>query len=62
MPNSSIEDIINFIANDGSPSEISDTVKNVLFSKASEKIDQMRPEVASLMFNNSAEEVTGDNE
>jgi hypothetical protein len=44
------ENIINLIATDGSAAEISDSIKSVLFAKASEKIDAALPMVASGMF------------
>lgn len=48
-----MEDIIDLIATNSSASEISDKVKEVLFSKASEKIETLRPEIASMMFGDS---------
>jgi hypothetical protein len=45
-----MEDIINLIATDGSPSEISDAIKNAIFMKSAEKIELLRPEIASSMF------------
>jgi hypothetical protein len=50
-----MEDIINLIATDASPSEISDAIKNSLFSKAAEKIDGLRPEIAATMFDSQEE-------
>ena len=44
------------IATDESPSQISDKIKELLFTKASEKIDGLRPEVANSMFNQTEEE------
>lgn len=51
-----MENIIDLITRDESPSEISDAIKDVLFSKASEKIDMIRPEISSALFN-SVEEI-----
>jgi len=53
-----MEDIIDLIATDASPSDISDRIKEVLFAKAAEKVDSLRPVVASTMFgeNESEEE------
>lgn len=49
---------MDMIANGDSPSQISDQIKNLLFVKAAEKVDQFKPEVASSLFgvNNSNEE------
>jgi hypothetical protein len=46
-----MEDLINSILSDESPSVISDNIKDILSMKAMEKIDQYRPEVAASMFN-----------
>ena len=45
-----MEDIINAIATDASASEVSDALKNALFAKTGERIDAMKPKVASAMF------------
>ena len=45
-----MENIIDLIATDDSPAEISDAIKGALFSKSAEKIDQVRPYVANAMF------------
>lgn len=53
-----MEEIIDLIATDGSPSDISDMIKSALYAKSAERVDSARPEVAALMFN--SEEETGD--
>jgi chaperonin GroEL (HSP60 family) len=45
-----MDNIIDLIATDASPAEISDAIKGALFSKSAEKIDQIRPYVANAMF------------
>jgi len=35
---------------DESPAQISDKIKDILFTKSAEKIDSFRPEVASNLF------------
>ncbi len=45
-----MENIIDLIATDSSPAEISDSIKAALFAKSAEKIDQVRPYVASALF------------
>ena len=45
-----MEDIINAIATDASASEVSDALKDALFTKAAEKIDALKPGVANSMF------------
>lgn len=45
-----MEEIIDLIALDSPPTEITDKIKDALFIKASEKINSIRPEVASSIF------------
>ena len=45
-----MEDVIDLIATDASPSEVSDKVKELLYAKAAERIDIARPYVANAMF------------
>ena len=51
-----MDDLMDMIATDESPSQISDKIKELLFTKASEKIDGFRPEVANSMFSQSEKE------
>jgi len=41
---------MDMIAADGSPSQISDKVKELLFTKAAERVDEFKPVVANSMF------------
>ena len=43
-------DLMDMIIADESPSAVSDKIKDVLFSKAAEKIDAVKPEVAAQTF------------
>ena len=45
-----MENVIDLIATDSSPSEISDAIKAVIYSKAMERIDGFRPEIATSIF------------
>jgi hypothetical protein len=45
-----MEEIIDLIATDSSPSDISNKIKEVLFTKAAERIENAKPLVASRMF------------
>jgi hypothetical protein len=45
-----MDDLLDMIIADESPSQISDKIKDMLFSKSAEKIDAFRPVVASNMF------------
>jgi hypothetical protein len=47
-----MDDLMDMIATDESPSQISDKIKDILFAKAAEKVDGFRPDVANHLFNN----------
>ena len=47
---------MDMIATDESPSQISDKIKDLLFTKSAEKIDAFRPVVAQSMFGETEEE------
>jgi hypothetical protein len=51
-----MDDLLDMIAADESPSQISDKIKELLFTKSAEKIDEFRPTVAVSMFNSETEE------
>jgi hypothetical protein len=51
-----MDDLMDMIAADESPSQISDKIKELLFTKASEKIDGFRPTVAMSMFDQGEQE------
>ena len=45
-----MDELINLMIADESPSEISDSIKNHLFAKAGAKVDALKPEVANAML------------
>ena len=45
-----MEELIDLIATNASPSNINDQIKNILYTKAAERIEYARPQVASSMF------------
>jgi hypothetical protein len=45
-----MENIIDLIASDASPSDISDAIKAALFAKSAENIELVRPAVAASLF------------
>ena len=51
-----MDDLLDMIAADEAPSQISDKIKELLFNKSAEKIDDFRPAVANAMFNSETEE------
>lgn len=48
-----MEDIIDLIAADSSASDISDKIKAALYSKAADRIDLSKPNIATSLFDNS---------
>jgi len=51
-----MDDLLDMIIADESPSQVSDKIKELLFSKSAEKIDNFRPAVSSSMFNGESQE------
>ncbi len=45
-----MDELMDMIVADESPSQISDKIKDILFAKTAEKIDAFRPAVASSLF------------
>ncbi len=45
-----MDELMDLLVADESPSQISDKVKDMLYSKSAEKIQNIRPEVASQLF------------
>jgi|DEB0MinimDraft_4_1074332.scaffolds.fasta_scaffold27541_2 hypothetical protein len=53
-----MDNIIDLIATDSNASEITDQIKNALYSKASERIEAQRAQVAASIFDESEVEET----
>jgi hypothetical protein len=51
-----MDDLLDMIIADESPSQVSDKIKELLFTKSAEKIDAFRPSVASNLFGQEEEE------
>ena len=51
-----MDDLLDMIATDESPSQISYKIKDLLFAKSAEKIDEFRPTVAQSVFGETEEE------
>ena len=47
-----MEELIDLIATDSSASDVSDKIKELLYAKASDRVDSTRPHVAATMFGN----------
>ena len=60
MPDITQTELMDMIAADESPSNISDKIKDLLFAKSAEKVDGVRPDVANTMFQEHEEEEVDD--
>lgn len=45
-----MDELMDMIASDESPSQISDKIKDILYAKSADKIDGFRPYVAASLF------------
>lgn len=55
-----MDEVLDLIVTDASASEISDKIKDVLFDKASGKIEGMRSSVGASMFDETEEKSEGE--
>jgi len=55
-----MEELIDLIASDGAPADVSDRIKELLYAKAANRVDNARPEIASMMF--GEDDYNGENE
>jgi len=53
-----MDELMNLIIADESPSEISDSIKNTLFAKAAERVDALKSPVANAMMGYEVESET----
>jgi hypothetical protein len=49
MPDN-MDDLMDALVSNESPSQISDAIKDLLYAKTAEKVDALRPNVASSLF------------
>ena len=47
-----MEELVDLLVKDESPSRISDKIKDMLYAKSAEKVDNVKPTVASSLFGN----------
>ena len=52
-----MDELIDLIATDKSPSDITDQIKDVLYAKASERIVSQKTDIAASMFDATVDEV-----
>ena len=51
-----MEELVDLIATDASPSDVSDKIKDALMAKAAARIDAFKPQVASTVFDGEVPE------
>tara|TARA_B100000902_G_scaffold237406_1_gene224897 strand:- start:161 stop:373 length:213 start_codon:yes stop_codon:yes gene_type:complete len=52
-----MEDLVDLIATDASSSEVSDRLKDILYAKSAERIEALKPHVATSVFDEPTAEV-----
>lgn len=55
-----MEELIDLVATNGSPADISDRIKELLYAKAGETVEYARPQVAAAMFGGDQNYEEGD--
>jgi len=51
-----MDDLLDMIASEESPTKITDKIKDILYAKASERVDAYKPSVANSLFNSEVED------
>jgi hypothetical protein len=57
-----MDDLLDMIVSDESPSQITDKIKEILFAKSAERVDALRPQVSAGLFDEEDSETYEDNE
>ncbi len=57
-----MDELMDMIVTDESPSQISDKIKELLFAKSAERIDAFKPAVASSLFASEEDEYEEESE
>ena len=57
-----MEEIVNLIGADESASDISDKIKDILYAKAAERIEGIKPKVGASMFGDEQQSESEDQE
>jgi hypothetical protein len=53
----SMDDLMDAIVANQSPSQVSDAIKDLLYSKTADKVDALKPEIANSLFGTQVPEV-----
>jgi len=56
----SMDDLMDAIVANDSPSKVSDAIKDLLYAKTADKVDNLKPEVANSLFGDQIPEVGGE--
>ena len=51
-----MDELMDLLVKDESPSQISDKIKDMLFARTAERIDAIRPNVAASLFDDATEQ------
>jgi len=57
-----MDDLLDMIVSDESPSQITDKIKEILFAKSAERVDALRPQVSAGLFDEEDSETDEDND
>ena len=55
-----MEELLDMITKDESPSQISDKIKDLLFAKSAERIDALKPSIGNGVFDETEVETEGE--
>ena len=55
-----MDELLDMVVNDASPSDVSDKIKDILYTKSSEKIEGIRPEINTTFVNGIESEDSDD--
>jgi len=53
----SMDDLMDAIVANQSPSQVSDAIKDLLYAKSASKVDDLKPEIANSLFGDQVPEV-----
>ncbi len=53
----SMDDLMDAIVANDSPSQVSDAIKDLLYAKTADKVDALKPEVADSLFGDQVPEI-----
>ena len=56
-----MEELMDLLVSDESPAQVSDKIKDILYSKSAEKIKDVRPDVATSLFDDGEVEESVEN-